>query len=1131
MSGQQWGSVVGGIIGAYFGNPQLGATIGGYIGGAIDPTQIQGPRLTDAKTQTATDGAFRTYGDGTFPTTGNIIWVDPIVKEHETTDDGKGSGQEVTTYTYTISSAVAVSKGPITGYKLVKRNKKVVFDARTDAELTALGYSSQQIAETRAAQAKFLEKCTFYYGVAEQTPDPTMVAVKGVGNVPGYSGTAYIVMTDDDTIEGEVAQFEFVVANCGERTEDFTGAPTLLITGSAKTVGGPVFAVADASASPEFVGVPQSSGADIELMTATFHDGTWVAIHKDGVRYAHGLPDTWLSGTIDAYPSGASSFGQVVGGAGGFVSLIQSDGNSPTAYLGTGSPLDFKRTTLFSVMANGSVGQASSSAYIIPADEGYILSGKNKSYYFSETIYGQYVAQWDATKETASGRNVNAECIVYWYDIRECAGEWYAVILWDARTALQRRQLIKNANGRDQWASFDVVLDDDFDESSSSRPAQLCEGGGYLVCYNTDGTLWTSANNWAEPIATGLAGPGASAWYIGVNGGRRIIYADELFYLIGSSDKLVTFDPQTLEVSDLITLPISNTFSLSVGNMGSAGWQAIPDAPGFYINPTTGEIIGPDGIQISVCKPSLGEIVSRQCAKRISTSVIDVSELTDLVVGFRVASPSSPQKNITATMPGYMFDSSEFDGILHFPKRGGADSFSLNFDDLCERDDGDAIQWERTQEPELLRKLTVGYMDPDTTYTATTQQWERRSGTVAAEGEGTIELPIVGTKDWAAQAAHMNGKVAWGEADKGTLHTSIAKAALVTAAVGTIVDQNGTAHRVRIEKIDDEGLKRMVEFRRTRADLYQSTATGASKPLPLFPGSNIRGPADGLLMNLPVLVDANDVPGIYWAAAGFMSGWIGATLQFLRAGQWVDAGTVTAPAAVGTLLDPLPAHAGDIDTVNTLHLRMNQALESVSWLNLLQERNAMAILYPDGTGEIIQPQTVVEVAPFEFECTTLLRGRLATTPGDHATGARVVFLDSRVQYATLQPTDLVTTLTYRFVSLGTDPDAAEVQTIELDTMQSQTEWPVAGLSVEQAGDDFTLTWLARDRLGTDVFPIRSTNWRGYEVSWSYGGDTHTETVLTETVTFNLPGASDITFSVAQLNLYTGAGPAQTVTIP
>src|SRR5690606_15011329 len=125
-------------------------------------------------------------------------------------------------------------------------------------------------------------------------------------------------------------------------------------------------------------------------------------------------------------------------------------------------------------------------------------------------------------------------------------------------------------------------------------------------------------------------------------------------------------------------------------------FQAVPDAPGYYIDPETGEIIGPSGTQISVCTPTLGSIVSKQEAKRIPLSTINVSELTDLVTGFRVASPSSPQKNVQALQPGYFFDVSEFDGVVHHPKRGGEDSFALTVDDLCERE-GDLIQWERTQ--------------------------------------------------------------------------------------------------------------------------------------------------------------------------------------------------------------------------------------------------------------------------------------------------------------------------------------------------------------------------------------------------------------------------------------------------
>src|SRR5690606_296508 len=125
----------------------------------------------------------------------------------------------------------------------------IVFDARPDAELVALGYTSEQISETRAAQAKFMEVCTFYYG-DQTTPDPTMVAVKGAGNVPNYTGTAYIVLTDDETREGEIAQYEFVVADCGERHEDHGLGAILLVTAGAGTPGAPMFAMAEATEAP-----------------------------------------------------------------------------------------------------------------------------------------------------------------------------------------------------------------------------------------------------------------------------------------------------------------------------------------------------------------------------------------------------------------------------------------------------------------------------------------------------------------------------------------------------------------------------------------------------------------------------------------------------------------------------------------------------------------------------------------------------------------------------------------------------------------------------------------------------------------------------------------------------------------
>src|SRR5690606_13140557 len=242
------------------------------------------------------------------------------------------------------------------------------------------------------------------------------------------------------------------------------------------------------------------------------------------------------------------------------------------------------------------------------------------------------------------------------------------------------------------------------------------------------------------------------------------------------------------------------------------------------------------------------------------------------------------------------------------------------------------------------------------------QQAERRAATITAEGESTMELPITGDKDWAAQTAHKSIKVAWGEPDECTFHVTIDYADLVTGAEGLAPYTDGNPTQVRIDRIEDEGLIRMVTARITRPDLYESNASGTSKPLPQFPGSNIRGPTDGVLMNIPLLIDQDDRPGIHWAVGRMMSGWQGGTLQILRAGQWVTIDTVSQSAGMGWLTAPLPAHSGDIDTQNVLSVRMNEDVESVTWINLLLERNPLAILRSDGTAEIVQFHTATQTA-------------------------------------------------------------------------------------------------------------------------------------------------------------------------
>lgn len=1095
MSGSTIGGIVGGVVGWFVGGPagaQWGFMIGSAVGAIVAPEQFEGPRLAEAKTQTANDGVPLIYGYGTFPCAGNLAWVDEV-KEHRKKESAKG-GPETITYSYTVSYMIVVCQGEISGYKLIKRNGKIVYDARTDAELSELGYSSNEIAETRANQAAFLQRATLYYGTQTQMPDPTMVAVEGAGNVPAYTGIAYIVMKDDETREGEVSQYEFVVANCGERTDDDSGIVLdypILVTGSFDSQD--IFAVGQATGTLSFDPIPASSGlGDISPSgTAVYGNGYWMSFSNgDGTtRYSSGDMDVWIAGSA---PVGLIPIDHFYGNS----EFIASNGNvarsnwppSEYSYVGLGNVLH--------------IGFAQGWYYYNRTNNLY----RTKDFVNTETLH------------VSSGIHDDFHYYMQW---QQYGPYVYATRYQGSASPIRRYQLVRSLSGL--FDDTEVVVDNG--PGGAGLMYWMNVVGGELVVYKNFGLILHSGNGFSTEVEIGVGvsvspGPLAQPPRKMTSDGSRLYFLGAANDVVAYSDDLVTFT--------LVETGQSSTESIVSGVL-TGQLVPIPDSPGFFIEPVTGQIVGPSGTQVDVCRPTLGQIVADQCDRRGVVSR-DVSELADDVGGYRVAAPSTPQRNIQGLQPGYFFGASEFDGVLHFPKRGRPLTFALTHDDFVERD-GDPIQWERTQEPELLRKVTVGYVDPETTYTATTQMAERRAATISAEGESTIELAVTGSKGWAAQAADKSIKVAWGEPDECTFHVSIEHAELVTGAEGTVPYMDGTTTAIRIDRIEDEGLVRMVTGRRTRANLYESNASGIAKPLPRFPGSSIRGPSDGVLLNIPVLIDADDRPGIHWAASRMLSGWQGTQLQIRRAGQWMVAGTVSNSAGMGTLLDPLPAHAGNVDTANVLRVRMNEDVESVTWVNLLQERNPFAIVRTDGTAEIIQAQTATAIAPGEFELTTLLRGRLATTTSDHPSGARIVYLDQRVQYATLEPTDVGTTLEYRFVSVGTDPDAAPIQTLELTTMESQREWPVADLAVEVDGDDYTLTWLRRDRLGTDVLPIRSANWAGYEVVYSWSGGSGSVVVTAETHTFTLPGASGITFSVAQLNQFTGAGPAQTVTVP
>lgn len=178
--------IVGGVIGGIAGGPggaALGWSIGTVVGGLLFPPHMDGGdrgRLDDLRVTGSTYATMIPRVWGTMRLGGNIIWATDLV-EHSSSESvgGKGGGGSVTNYTYTVSMAVAVCRGPITKVTKIMGDTDVIYD------------------ETAGALPPNVR---VYLGDEAQIRDTYMqgVLVAAGKACPAHRGVAYVVFQDFD---------------------------------------------------------------------------------------------------------------------------------------------------------------------------------------------------------------------------------------------------------------------------------------------------------------------------------------------------------------------------------------------------------------------------------------------------------------------------------------------------------------------------------------------------------------------------------------------------------------------------------------------------------------------------------------------------------------------------------------------------------------------------------------------------------------------------------------------------------------------------------------------------------------------------------------------------------------------
>ena len=168
----------------------VGWTIGQVVGQMLFPGSLPdqvGPRVGDLRAQQSQYGAAIPILYGTNRVAGNVIWSTPLLETVSSQSVGGkgGPSQTQTTYSYRVSMAILLGRGPMLAVRRIWANGKLIYDVSASASLSTVS------ASTRLAAG-----IEFYPGSETQLPDPTIEAYLGIGNVPAYRGQAYIVFSD-----------------------------------------------------------------------------------------------------------------------------------------------------------------------------------------------------------------------------------------------------------------------------------------------------------------------------------------------------------------------------------------------------------------------------------------------------------------------------------------------------------------------------------------------------------------------------------------------------------------------------------------------------------------------------------------------------------------------------------------------------------------------------------------------------------------------------------------------------------------------------------------------------------------------------------------------------------------------
>lgn len=168
-------------VGTALGGP-IGGAIGALIGQSIDQELLspgrRGPKLGDLSVQSSSYGTQIPRIYGSMRVAGSVVWATDLVESSETTG---AKGQPGTTFSYSVSFAVALSSRPAVSIGRIWADGKLLRGEDGDFKVSTA--------------------FRFYDGSEDQVVDPLIASIEGIASTPAYRGLALAVFENLELAE------------------------------------------------------------------------------------------------------------------------------------------------------------------------------------------------------------------------------------------------------------------------------------------------------------------------------------------------------------------------------------------------------------------------------------------------------------------------------------------------------------------------------------------------------------------------------------------------------------------------------------------------------------------------------------------------------------------------------------------------------------------------------------------------------------------------------------------------------------------------------------------------------------------------------------------------------------------